>query len=174
MKKPRILISTGDGKGKSTSALGMVLRHAGHGMHVFMLQFMKNNSDTGEIKALQQFPTVTIKQHGLGFVPKPTSSKFHLHQEKASEALKIAQDAIKSQNYDLIVLDEICGAISLGLLKEEAVIELIESISSEITLVLTGRNATENLIELADTVTEMKMIKHGYQENIPAQKGIEF
>jgi cob(I)alamin adenosyltransferase len=171
---PRILIFTGHGKGKTTAALGMILRAAGHGMSTFLLQFMKKNTTTGELKALTRLPSITVRQHGLGFVPQPDSPKFALHQQKAEEALKIAEEAVIANQFDLIVLDEICGAVAKGLITEANVLALIDKLPAQTVLVLTGRNAGQALIKKADTVSEIQMVKHGFQLGIPAGKGVEF
>jgi cob(I)alamin adenosyltransferase len=170
----RVLLFTGDGKGKTTAALGMVLRASGHGMRTIVLQFIKNDSATGELKALKQCPGVEIRQCGLGFVPPESNPKFADHRLAAEEALALAGDSIAGGEYDLIVLDEVCNAIAKGLIEEARVVEIVKSAPADLRLVLTGRDATENLIALADTVTEMRCVKHGLQSGRPAQEGVEY
>ena len=169
----RVLIFTGDGKGKTTAALGIVLRAVGHGMSTFLLQFMKN-SDSGEMKVLSTLPNLTVVRHGLGFVPKTGSARFEKHREKGQEALAFAEEAIKSEKYEVIVLDEVLGSITAEIIDESAVLALIQQLPPNTTLVLTGRDASKEMIAHADTVTEMKMVKHGYEVGIQAQKGVEF
>lgn len=171
----RILIFTGDGKGKTTAALGMALRASGHGMRVKIVQFIKSETNTGEYAAVKKLDTVEVVQSGLGFVPAAGHPDFPLHQGAARHALQIAAEAIHSKAYDMIILDEICNAVSKKLIPEEEVIRLIKSVANDpLCLVLTGRGASDGLIALADTVTVMQCRKHALQENIPAQRGVEF
>ena len=172
--KSRTLIFTGEGKGKTTAAFGMVLRAAGHGQRVLVVQFLKSNAETGELLACAQLPQVEVVQMGRGFVPPRTHRAFANHCETAREALRFATTALASEKYDLIILDEICGAIAHALIEEDDVIELLNAQERSACVVLTGRNASARLIARADTVTEMKCIKHGYAEGITAQKGVEF
>ena len=165
----RTLIFTGEGKGKTTAAFGMVLRAAGHQQSVLVVQFLKSNAATGELLACAHLPQV-----GCGFVPAPEHPAFAAHQSKASEALAFARQAVLSGKHDLIVLDEICGAIARELIDEEAVVELLSMPERKACLVLTGRHASKRLIEHADTVTEMKCLRHGYTQGIAAQEGVEF
>ncbi len=172
---PRIILFTGDGKGKTTAALGMVLRASGHGLKCLIVQFIKAAGETGELSACRNLPGVEILQAGLGFIPdNKTNPAFAAHQQAAQEGLKKATTAIADRNYDLVVMDEVCLAVTKGLLTEEAVIESINEAGPEVVIVMTGRHTPEGLISLADTVTEMTMIKHGYIAGWPAQKGVEF
>lgn len=173
--KPRILIFTGDGKGKTTAAMGMVLRASSHGMKIKVVQFLKSDTGSGEIAALENLPGVQFVRRGLGFVPKRRDDpRFDEHQRVAEEGLALAREAVLSDRYDLIVLDEICGAIAAGLLDETAVADLLQQAPASLRLALTGRNAPATLIELADTVTEMRCLKHGLQQGRKAQSGVEF
>jgi len=173
MTKNRILVFTGNGKGKTTAALGIVLRACGHEIPTCFIQFMKS-TPSSELKALSQFPNLTIERYGLGFVPKPDHPDFIKHQKVIHDGINAVEKAILSQNYELIVLDEILGTIGAKLINSDQLVKLIEQLSAHQTLVLTGRNAPQSIVDLADTVTEMKPIKHGYDIGIPAQKGIEF
>ncbi len=173
-RKGRVLIFTGDGKGKTTAALGMALRASGHGMRILILQFIKANPFIGEIAALEHLPRVEMIQTGLGFVSSPTDPAFSDHCQAAQQALRIASEAIRSKKYDMIVLDEICTAVTKGLLDEGQVVDLLCERNEVSCLVLTGRGATERLISKADTVTEMGCLKHGLQEGFVAQKGVEY
>lgn len=170
---PRILIFTGDGKGKTTAALGMALRAAGHGQRVLIIQFIKADSSVGEIAALQKMPGIEIIQTGRGFLPPSTNPAFAGHCEMAERGLSLAAEAIGSGEYDMVVLDEICVAVAKGLLNEEDVVRAI-STEKPITLVLTGRSAGERLIALADTVSEVCCIKHGLKDGWKKQKGVEY
>lgn len=170
----RTLIFTGDGKGKTTAALGMALRASGHGMAVEIIQFIKADPNTGELAAIANMPGVEIVQAGLGFVPPQDDARFGGHRLAAEKALEIAREALQSGRYGLVILDEICTAVSLRLLDDGAVIDAVESAASGSCVVLTGRGATPGLIEMADTVTEMREIKHGMRAGWPAGKGVEF
>ena len=171
--KPRILVFTGDGKGKTTAAVGMAVRAVGNGMKVKIIQFVKE-VPTGEMEVLKNTLGVEFVQAGLGFLPEESSKEFEKHITAAQEGLSIAKKAIESGKYDIVVLDEICFAISRNLLEEKAVIECVKNAKAESCIVLTGRNASNGLIELADTVSEIKCIKHGYNCGIKAQRGVEF
>jgi cob(I)alamin adenosyltransferase len=171
---PRILLFTGDGKGKTTAALGMVLRASGHDLKSLIVQFIKADGETGELSACRHLPGVEIVQAGLGFIPDKNKPAFAAHQQAAQEGLKKAAAAIADRNYDLVVMDEICLAVTKGLLMEEAVIASIQKAGPAAVIVMTGRQAPAGLVNLADTVTDMTMIKHGYGQSWPAQKGVEF
>ncbi|MEI8235157.1 MAG: cob(I)yrinic acid a,c-diamide adenosyltransferase [Verrucomicrobiota bacterium] len=172
--KPRTLIFTGEGKGKTTAAFGMVLRAVGHGQRVLVVQFLKSNAATGELLACAHLPHVEVVQMGCGFVPPPEHPAFATHRAKALEALVFARKAVGSQKYDLVVLDEVCGAVVRELIEEEAVIALMNAPERTACLVLTGRYASAGLIGQTDTVTEMRCVRHGYMQGIAAQKGVEF
>jgi cob(I)alamin adenosyltransferase len=172
--KNRVLIFTGDGKGKTTAALGMALRASGHGMRTLILQFIKADSSVGEIAACRNLPGVEISQTGLGFVPKPSNPSFLEHRRAAQEGLELALKALTSDQYDLVILDEICTAVAKGLLEEDCIVEAVRQTHPSVCVVMTGRNATEGLIDLADTVTEMRFVKHGFREGRAAEKGVEY
>lgn len=173
MTKPRILIFTGNGKGKTTAAIGMAVRGSGHGMKTLIIQFIKHDSSTGEFVALQKLPGVEIVQTGLGFLPYKSDPEFIEHIREAQNGLKIASDSISSKKYQMIILDEVCTAVSRGLLNDENVIDIVNKANDLECLVLTGRGATESLIALADTVSEIRCIKHGFSSGLAAQKGVE-
>ncbi len=172
-EQARILIFTGDGKGKTTAAMGMALRAAGHGMRVRIIQFVKNDPSTGELAAFGRFDNVAFSQTGMGFIPKPDHPRFPEHVSAAETALAQANKAIHSGDWDVVVLDEICVAVALQLLSEEAVLEVMAGVPVGRILALTGRGATPKLIEAADTVTEMRCIKHAMEAGRPAQCGVE-
>ena len=168
----RILVFTGDGKGKTTAALGMALRARGHGLRVCVIQFVKADADVGEVRALAQIQ-VNVLQTGRGFLPKPTDARWAEHCAAAEVGLRQATEAIAGAQHDMIILDEICLAVARGLLKEADVITAVKSAPPGMCIVLTGRDASPGLIALADTVTEMRSVKHGMQNGVPAQKGVE-
>lgn len=169
----RVLLLTGDGKGKTTAALGMALRASGHGMKIIFIQFVKSDPHTGETTALAGMPGATIIQTGRGFVPQPSHPRFIEHHLAAEEGLKLAEEALRSGSYDMVCLDEVAYAVARGLLSEDAVVRTVGAAHPGTVTVLTGRNATPGLIDLADTVTEMRKIKHGLETGWTAQKGVE-
>jgi cob(I)alamin adenosyltransferase len=170
---PRIIVITGNGKGKTTSALGMVLRAVGHGMKVSIIQFIKNRSDTGEIAALSLLPKVEIVQCGMGFIPAKESDKYKHHCNAAADGLRLAIEKLADTSVDMIVLDEICGTLYHGLLSEHALLEAIKAAHDRAIIICTGRYAPDALIELADTVSVIESLKHGYELGIKAQEGVE-
>lgn len=171
---PRILLFTGDGKGKTTAALGMALRACGHKMPVSMVQFIKNDPSTGELAAAAVLHDFEIMQSGRGFVPASTKPAFADHRAAAETGLKQAAERIASGRFGLVILDEVCGAVARGLLEERQVIEAVKSAPPQTCVVLTGRDATPGLIALADTVTEMRIVKHAMQAGRGAEKGVEW
>ena len=132
------------------------------------------SAPSGELKMMAHFPNLTLARFGLGFVPKQDHPDFPKHQQVVQKGLETIQQAIESKNYKLVVLDEILGTLGAGLINVDQIISLIKALPNKTTIVLTGRDAPQAIIDLADTVTEMSSIKHGYEIGIPAQKGIEF
>lgn len=171
-----VVIHTGDGKGKTTAALGIAVRAAGYKMKVLILQFVKGSWKYGEMNGVKMLaPYVEMKQLGKGFVGIIDDKlPFEEHVKKAEEALAEAKEWILKNEHRIIILDEINVALGLRLLKVEDVLNLIKSKPPEMHLVLTGRNAPPELIEAADMVTEMKEIKHPFRKGILAQRGIDF
>ena len=172
--KGRVLLFTGNGKGKTTAALGMVLRAAGHGMKCLVIQFVKADSTTGELAGCRALSGVEMIQAGRGFVPDRRDPAFEEHRSAAREGVTLAENALRTKDYHLLVLDEICLAVAKGLLAEQDVIALTEKAGGETAIVLTGRDATAGLIAMADTVTEMLAVKHGFKDGWTAEKGIEY
>ncbi len=171
--KGLIIVFTGDGKGKTTAALGTALRAAGYGMKTFVLQFIKNK-ESGEHRACRFLhPFLEVVCCGCGFVFKEKDD-LNVHINAAQNGLKLAREKIQSGKYNIIVLDEVLVALSLDLIALEDLIDLIALKPPTLHLILTGRGAPKEIIEIADTVSEVKAIKHAYQRGIPAQKGIEF
>ena len=173
-ERARILIFTGDGKGKTTAALGLALRAAGHGMRVLVLQFVKNGQMTGELVSARKIPGFEIEQRGCGFVPPEGSAQFVVHREAAEKVLREAAEVLRAGSHDVVVLDEFCLAVAKNLVLEQAALDVVGSARPGTVLVLTGRGATPGLIAAADTVTEMCVRKHGMQVGIRAQRGVEY
>jgi cob(I)alamin adenosyltransferase len=166
-------VYTGNGKGKTTAALGLALRASGHGKKVYIIQFMKGRIDYGELKACKDNPNITIEQFGRPqFVDKDNPEEEDL--DFARDALEKARQVLGSGEYHIVILDEINVAVDFNLIKLEDVIDLIESKPEEIELILTGRNASPEVSRIADYVTEMLAIKHPYREGQVGRKGIEF
>jgi len=171
----RVLLFTGDGKGKTTAALGIALRAAGHGLPTLIMQFIKSDSSTGECAALRTLSGMEIRQVGLGFVPRSDDApQFAEHRRAAEAGLRAAAEALAAGRYRVVILDEVCTAVARGLLNEEAVAAVIRLAPATGIVVLTGRGATSGLTALADTVTEMRCIKHGFDVGRRAQQGVEF
>ncbi len=168
------IVHTGNGKGKTTAALGLALRAWGEGLKVLILQFIKGGWKYGELNALAKFaPDITVKQCGEGFTRRGNTD-MEKHRRAAQKTLAEAKTEMTSGKWDMIILDEINYAVDFGLISENDVLDLISQKPKNLHLVLTGRNAKENIIAKANLVTEMKEIKHPYKEGIKAQKGIEF
>jgi cob(I)alamin adenosyltransferase len=174
MKKQRILLFTGNGKGKSTAAFGMLARALGHGMRARVIQFVKSDDAVGEQKFFSHLNGVEWEQFGRGFLPRdPDSPDMEQHRIAARKGLEASIAALHSPDYDFVLLDELCFALSHNLIPIEPLLEALSSAEESKIVVLTGRNAPESLIAAADTVTEMRMIKHGYEQGIAAMKGVE-
>ncbi len=174
-----ILINTGPGKGKTTAALGTAFRAAGNGMRVLVLQFLKGSWHYGELDSAEALSsaagfTYVMRQLGRGFVKVGGAETDPEDLRMVEEAWAEAAGAISSGDWDLIVLDEINYAISYGMLAPQMVADALKGKPEMLHIILTGRNAHPLLVELADTVTEMREVKHAYQKGILAQRGIEF
>jgi len=173
-RKGLIIVNTGDGKGKSTASFGLALRAAGNKMNVFIMQFMKGPWKSGERKALQELANyVEYEALGDGF----TWDTENTEQDKktARAAFKIAKEKLMSGKYQMIILDEINYVLDYKFFPLDEFLETLRNKPKDVHVVCSGRNANEKLIEMADLVTEMRLIKHPFEEQgIPAQKGIEF
>jgi cob(I)alamin adenosyltransferase len=170
MPKGYIQVYTGNGKGKTTAAIGLAVRAAGAGLKVFIAQFIKTKR-CSEHKALDRLKDlITVKQYGTGFLKKKDQTKAIEAAQKGFEEVK---SIIASKTYDMVVLDEINVAIHHNLLNVEDIVDMLNSRPSNMEVVLTGRYADEKIIEIADLVTEMKEIKHYYKKGVKARKGIE-
>ena len=166
-----LLVNTGNGKGKSTAAFGVALRAVGQGLSVSIIQFIKGKWKTGELQAAERL--------GLEFMPMGkgfTWESKNLEEDKAlmRQAWSVASEKILSGAYDLIILDEINYVLGYGYIPVDEVIRTLQSRPPHVHVVLTGRNAPEEIVAIADCVTEMREIKHPYRNGIPAQKGIDF
>ena len=176
MEKGLVIVYTGKGKGKTTSALGIALRAVGYGKKIAMIQFIKGSWHYGEMDSSKRLePEFEMIAVGKGFVgildDKSTKEE---HENVANEALKISKEKMISGDYDIIILDEVNYAVNLNLVKIEEILSLIKSKPDNIDVILTGNYAKRELIEIADLVTEMKEIKHPFQKGIKAKKGIDF
>jgi cob(I)alamin adenosyltransferase len=174
-RKGLLLINTGPGKGKTTAAMGTALRAVGNGMKVLMIQFIKGSWHYGELDAVQSFGSnFVIKQMGRGFVKVGGAETDPEDIRLVEVAWAEARQAIYSGLWDMVILDEINYAIGYGMLDPAVVAEALRARPEMVHVILTGRNAHPLLVELADTVTEMRELKHAYQKGILAQRGIEY
>jgi cob(I)alamin adenosyltransferase len=175
VRRGLIIVNTGPGKGKTTAAMGTGLRAVGQGMRVLMLQFLKGSWHYGELDAVQPFgDKFVMKQMGRGFVKVGTEKPDPEDVRMVEEAWAEADQAIQSGQWDLVILDEINYAISYGMLDPAKVAEALQRKPEMVHVILTGRNAHPTIIEIADTVTEMRQVKHAYEKGVLAQKGIEY
>ncbi len=168
-----IQVFTGDGKGKTTAALGQAMRAAGHGFKVYIVQFMKGWPSYGELKTVGQHPNITIKQFGRpDFVdhdsPEPVDVRM------AQEALEHSRDIVMSAEYDLVILDEVNVALEWKLIGIDDLLALMEEKPAQVELILTGRYAHPEVIDRADQVTEMREIKHPYSRGLLGRRGIDY
>ncbi len=169
------MINTGPGKGKTTAAMGTALRAVGNGMKVLMLQFLKGSWHYGELDAVEAFGgNFVMKQMGRGFVKVGGAETDAEDIRMVEAAWAEAREAIYSGEWDMVVLDEINYAIGYKMLDPAMVADALRGRPEMVHVILTGRNAHPLLVELADTVTEMREIKHAYQKGILAQRGIEY
>lgn len=168
-----IQVYTGDGKGKTTAALGLALRAAGHGLRVEVVQFIKGWPGYGELAGVGWLPTVAIQAFGRSGWIDPAQPEPEDY-ERAAKALAYAREVITSGQADIVVLDEIDVALDYGLLDLEAVLALLDSKPATVELILTGRNAHPEIVKRADLVTEMRKVKHPYDRGIGGRKGIEY
>lgn len=171
-KKGLIMVNTGNGKGKTTAALGVAMRACGYGMRVIMLQFFKGKWKYGELRSAKKLETLEIRPMGQGFTWE--SKDIEVDKRMVREAWLAAVEHIGSGNYDIVILDEINYALSYGFLPIEDVVDFLKKKPEMLHVILTGRDAKPEIIEIADLVTEMREIKHPFQQGISAQKGIEF
>lgn len=174
-----ILVNTGNGKGKTTAALGVVLRAVGQGFKVLILQFIKSGNGYGELAGLAKLgDQVEIRSMGKGFIyykrDEVGEAELSRHKEAVQVAWRTLVEEVNSDKWDLIVMDEINNAINYELIDVHSVVEMLKNKPKRLHVVLTGRYAKPEIIDMADTVTEMKVVKHAYEKGIKAAKGIEF
>ena len=168
-----IHIYTGNGKGKTTAALGQAMRAIGHGMKVLMIQFMKGKINYGELEAAKQLNNFTIEQFGRpDFVNPENPDEEDVRLAKA--ALARAAEAVDGRNYDIIILDEINVAVNFGLIDSTDVISLFRQKPDDVTLILTGRYMPDEFVPFADLITECREIKHYFNRGAEARKGFEY
>jgi cob(I)alamin adenosyltransferase len=172
MGKGMIHVYTGDGKGKTTAALGLGMRAAGHGKKVLMVQFMKGRTNYGELESAKKLPGFSIVQFGRpDFVDKTNPDPRDV--EGAREALSYSAEAAKLRSCDVLILDELNVALDFGLVTLSEVKNLLAARPEGMEIVLTGRNAPPEIIEMANLVTEMREVKHYYRNGVQAREGIE-
>ncbi len=168
-----VQVFTGNGKGKTSAAMGAVLRALGYGQRIYIAFFMKGSSPYGERNVLSQLANVTVSSFGQAEFVNPDRIKLE-QIAQAGQALKAAREATLSGNYEMVVLDEINLAAAWKLVAVEDVLQLIKDKPRRVELILTGRLADARIIQMADLVTEMVKIKHPYDKGVPARKGIEY
>jgi len=171
------IVYTGNGKGKTTAAIGLVIRAVGNQMRVFFLQFIKGSWKSGERSVLRGLPGVDLEVTGRGFtIEELRDPRIPMddHAAAAAHGWRVARTIVSQGQYDVVVLDEVLAAVTAGLVPLDELVELVRSKPSQLHLVLTGRNAPAELIEVADLVSEVQPIKHPFDKGIKAQRGIEF
>ena len=171
--KGLLIIFTGNGKGKTTAAIGLSVREAGHGMKTCFIQFIKGSWHYGEMDSLKRLSDlIDLEVMGRGFTWK--SDDLEKDKKEAKNAWEHAKKVILSCDYDIVVLDEFTYAINYSMVDLEDVVETFKKRPQRLHVVVTGRDAPDELIQIADLVTEMKEVKHPFKAGIKAQKGIEF
>ena len=171
-----IQVYTGNGKGKTTAALGAGLRGVGHGLRVHMIQFLKggdNFSPYGEIRALAQIPQFTVEQFGPSHFIRPDAIT-NEDKEIVQRGLDRAKDVLFSGNYDLVILDEINVVLHFGMVQISEILALLDNKADDTEVILTGRGAPPELIERADLVSRIELVKHPFERGITARQGIEY
>ena len=168
-----VQVYTGNGKGKTSAAFGLALRAVGRGLKVYVIQFIKGGFDYGELYMVDKLPNIELKAFGRGrfITEKPPEKK---DVKLAEEALTLAEEVVENGEYDIVILDEINVALNLRLIAQERIRKLIKNKPKHVELVLTGRYAPQEIIEMADLVTEMREIKHPFNKGYQARKGIEY
>ena len=176
MSRGLTIVYTGKGKGKTTAALGIVLRAVGHKKKVCMIQFIKGSWHYGEMNSSKrlepEFEMIAVGKGFVGIIDDTSPKEDHIRIAK--EAIRLSNEKIQSGKYDIIILDEINYAINLDLVTVNDVLDIINTKPDNVDLILTGNHAREEIIARADLVTEMKEIKHPFQHSIKAKRGIDF
>ncbi|HZD60851.1 MAG TPA: cob(I)yrinic acid a,c-diamide adenosyltransferase [Anaerolineae bacterium] len=167
-------VYTGDGKGKTTAAIGLALRAVASGLRICIIQFMKaRGEESGEIRAIKRFENVSASRYGENLLEKD-HAPVDVIKSDISKGLEAAIRAIKDEECDILILDEINVALSMGLANKREVLKVVGLCKGSVELVLTGRGADQELIDIADYVTEFKMVKHPFGVGITARRGIEY
>ncbi len=169
-----VIVHTGNGKGKTTAALGLALRAVGQGLRVAMVQFIKGTWKYGELKAPEFLPGFEIQPMGRGFVGRGDAEPTPEDRGLAHETFEVGREKVLSGEWDMVILDEVNYAVDKGLVDVEDLLRLLREKPDRLHLVLTGRNARPEVMDAAHLVTEMREIKHPYSQGIKAQKGVEF
>ena len=172
MGKGRIIVNTGDGKGKTTAAFGAALRASGHGQKVAIVQFIKGDWNYGEVAALEGCPNIEMRRIGSGFTWLADDPA--VPRALAREAWDLSRELAASDRYDLLVLDELNYAATEGYVSVDEILDLLETKPPRLSVIITGRDASPGLIAAADTVTEMRNLKHAFDDKVAAKKGIEY
>ncbi len=173
LERGLVQVYTGDGKGKTSAAFGLALRAVGRGLKVYVIQFIKGGFDYGELYVVKRLPNFKLESFGRGkFVTDvpPTKDDIKL----AKEAFELATEVVSGGEHDVVVLDEINVALHLKLIETEEVVDLIRRKPKHVELILTGRYAPSEVVELADLVTEMKDVKHPFTKGVSPRKGIDY
>lgn len=175
IEKGLVSVYTGPGRGKTTAALGLALRVLGWGGRVCMVQFIKGFAELGEAKFAAEFgDRFVLRQFADDKSPSIREVDVLARRKAAEDALSFAEEAVAGGEYDLVVLDEINNALHYGLVSAARVIRLIEDRPVNVELVLTGRNAPDEIVEIADYVTDMKLVKHPFEKGITARRGVDY
>jgi len=173
MKKGLVIVHTGHGKGKTTAALGLAMRALGHGLHVCVIQFIKGSWKYGELASAERFhDRLDFHVLGKGFTWK--SENLDADKQVAQAAWQFAKQKLASDDYALIILDELTYLIKYGFVEESEILETLTHKRDDLHIVVTGRDASQGLLDAADLVTEMVAVKHPFEDGVKAQKGIEF
>jgi len=173
LEKGLVQVYTGNGKGKTSAAFGAALRAVGQGMKVYIIQFIKGGFDYGELHSVKHLPNLKLSAFGRGrFITEATPPREDL--QKAQEGFELAKEVVNGGEYDIVVLDEINVVMHLKMISVDQVVKLATNKPKHVELILTGRNAPAQIIEVADLVTEMKEVKHPYAQGTPSRKGIEY
>ena len=168
----RIIVNTGDGKGKTTAAFGAAFRAAGHGQQVAVVQFIKGEWNYGEVRAAERFPNIRVTRIGAGFTwlaEDPDESQ-RLAREAWEECLRLTGD----DQLDLLVMDELNCAVAEGFVAVDEVLHLLQDKPGGLSVIITGRDAAAEIVEAADTVTDMRCVKHAFAQGVPGRRGIEY
>jgi cob(I)alamin adenosyltransferase len=172
LSRGRVLVATGDGKGKTTAAFGMAFRAAGHGLQVAIVQFIKGEWNYGEGEAAKAFPNIQVRRIGCGY----TWLADNLEEPRAlaREAWDLCCELAGRDEHDLLVMDELNCAVAEGFISVEELLLFLERKPPRLSVMITGRDAKPEVIEAADTVTEMRCVKHAFSQGVPAKRGIEY